>query len=99
MKKILTATVLAAVMLCIVRSSFAQDSLHLVMTLTGESYVKRITNAVGVGDVNGDGNADFLVSMPTSDRLRPYGVKQDFIWAAQSLTRRDTSHSLLEIVS
>ena len=77
MKKILTATVLAAVMLCIVQALPAQDSLHLAMTLTGESYAKRITDAVGVGDVNGDGYCDFAVSRLGSVRLYLGGAKFD----------------------
>lgn len=40
-----------------------QDSLYLVGTLVGESYAKRITGVKGVGDVNGDGYDDFMVSI------------------------------------
>jgi hypothetical protein len=40
----------------------AQDSLYLVGTITGESYEKRITDVKGIGDVNGDGYDDFIVT-------------------------------------
>ena len=46
----------------------AQDSLYLVGTITGESYDKRITDVKGVGDVNGDGYEDFMVSNRTGKK-------------------------------
>jgi hypothetical protein len=42
--------------------TIAQDSLYLVGTITGESYEKRITDVKGVGDVNGDGYEDFMIT-------------------------------------
>jgi hypothetical protein len=71
-KKSATIAVLLATILCVAQVSPAQDSLHLVMTITGESYTKRITNAVGVGDANWDGYDDFLVSMPNANQVRLY---------------------------
>jgi hypothetical protein len=41
---------------------FCQDSLYLIGTITGESNAKRITDVKGIGDVNGDGYDDFMVS-------------------------------------
>ncbi|MCL4510226.1 MAG: FG-GAP-like repeat-containing protein [Bacteroidetes bacterium] len=72
MKKMSGIIVLLATILCVSEVSFAQDSLHLVATITGESFEKRITNAVGVGDVNGDGYDDFAVSMPNANQMRLY---------------------------
>ena len=40
----------------------AQDSLYLVGTITGESYEERITDVKGIGDANGDGYDDFIVT-------------------------------------
>ncbi|MDR3627990.1 MAG: FG-GAP-like repeat-containing protein [Ignavibacteriaceae bacterium] len=40
----------------------AQSSLYLVDTLTGTSTSDRIFDAKGIGDINGDGYADFIVS-------------------------------------
>lgn len=39
-----------------------QDSLYLVGTIIGESNAKRITGVKGIGDVNGDGYGDFMVT-------------------------------------
>ncbi len=40
----------------------SQDSLYLVGTITNESVAKRITEVKGIGDVNGDGYDDFMVT-------------------------------------
>jgi len=41
---------------------YAQDSLYLVGTITGKSTDEAITHVSGIGDVNGDGYDDFIVS-------------------------------------
>ena len=43
-------------------SIYGQDSLYLVGTITGESTSEAITNVSGIGDVNGDGYDDFIVT-------------------------------------
>src|SRR5690554_139762 len=45
-----------------ITQSYAQDSLYLVGTITGESYDKRIIDVRGIGDVNGDGYDDFMIT-------------------------------------
>src|SRR5690554_3355467 len=45
-----------------ITQSYAQDSLYLVGTITGESYDKRITDVRGIGDVNGDRYDDFMIT-------------------------------------
>jgi hypothetical protein len=40
----------------------AQDSLYLVGTITGESTQKNITYVKGIGDTNGDGYENFIIS-------------------------------------
>jgi hypothetical protein len=60
----------------------AQDSLYLVDTITGESYQKRITNVDKVGDVNGDGYDDFMVSSRTGNIRRDQGIVQLYLGSA-----------------
>ena len=45
-----------------ITQSYAQDSLYLVGTITGESYDKRIYDVKSIGDVNGDGFEDFITA-------------------------------------
>ena len=60
----------------------AQDSLYLVDTITGESYLKRITNVDRVGDVNGDGYDDFMVSSRTGKIRKDQGIAQLYLGSA-----------------
>ncbi len=60
----------------------AQDSLYLVGTITGESYEKRITNVNRIGDVNGDGYDDFMVSRRTGFTTRDQGITQLYLGSA-----------------
>ena len=55
--------------ICLVLSSLlfttiihCQDSLYLIGTITGESTTDMITDVKGIGDINGDGYDDFIVS-------------------------------------
>ena len=48
----------------------AQDNLYLVGTMTGESYENRITDVKGIGDINGDGYDDFMISMRTGKKSK-----------------------------
>lgn len=43
----------------------AQDSLYLIGTITGDSPEHRIGEPIGIGDVNGDGYDDFMITMLT----------------------------------
>jgi FG-GAP repeat len=52
----------------------AQDSLYLIGTITGESNSKRITNVKGIGDINGDGYDDFMISERTGKKIRDEGI-------------------------
>ena len=45
----------------------AQDSLHLVGTITGTDEQHKILSAKGIGDFNGDGLADFTISFLGTD--------------------------------
>jgi len=60
----------------------AQDSLHLIGTITGESYQKRITNVDRVGDVNGDGYDDFIIASRTGKTRKDQGIVQLFLGSA-----------------
>ena len=60
----------------------AQNSLYLVGTITGESFQKRITNVDRVGDVNGDGYDDFMVSSRTGFTTRDQGITQFYLGSA-----------------
>ena len=51
---------------------YAQDSLYLVGTITGESTDKRITDVKGIGDVNGDGYDDFMTASYVSNTVTLY---------------------------
>ncbi len=57
----------------------AQDSLYLIGTITGDSYEKRITSVDRVGDVNGDGYNDFMVSSRTGKTRRDQGIVQLYL--------------------
>ncbi|NOG98239.1 MAG: T9SS type A sorting domain-containing protein [Ignavibacteriae bacterium] len=60
----------------------AQDSLYLVGTITGESTEKQITDISGVGDVNGDGYDDFMVSSRTGLIRKDQGIVKLYLGAA-----------------
>lgn len=60
----------------------AQDSLYLIGTITGESLEKRITNVNRIGDVNGDGYDDFMVSRRTGNSTRDQGITQLYLGSA-----------------
>ncbi len=60
----------------------AQDSLYLVGTITGDSYQNRITDVNRIGDVNGDGYDDFMVSRRTGFTTRDQGIIQFYLGAA-----------------
>jgi len=71
----------------------AQDSLYLIGTITGESYQKRITNVDRVGDVNGDGYDDFMVSSRTGNIRRDQGIAQLYLGSSNlNLTPDVTFH-------
>ena len=57
---------LFSMILFLTSAVLCQDSLYLIGTITGESYAKRITEVKGIGDVNGDGYDDFMVT--TNDK-------------------------------
>ena len=42
---------------------FCQDSLYLIGTITGQSTTEQINGVKGVGDINGDGYDDVMVSV------------------------------------
>lgn len=52
----------------------AQDSLYLIGSITGESTIQRIGGAIGVGDVNGDGYDDFIITMRTGNTVSDQGI-------------------------
>jgi hypothetical protein len=47
---------------CLTSISVCQNTLHLIDTLIGEKVGDEFANVEGVGDVNGDGYKDFIVS-------------------------------------
>jgi hypothetical protein len=51
-------------LLTIAQSSPSQDSLQLVLTMTGEQSADEFSVVAGVGDVNGDGYDDLAVGAP-----------------------------------
>ena len=53
---------------------FSQDSLYLIGTITGISNAQRITDVKGIGDVNGDGYDDFIVSERTGKTNTDMGI-------------------------
>ncbi len=62
-----------------------QDSLYLVATMTGEKKGDLFGYVKGVGDVNGDGYADFMVGSPETKYCKLYlgGPKFDTAAAAR----------------
>ena len=56
---------------------YSQNSLFLVDTLTGVSSTNRLWKAKGIGDFNGDGYADFVVSYKKYAQL--YLGNPDFV--------------------
>ena len=80
MKKILI--LLTALIFTTNVETIAQDSLYLIGTITGESTDKNITNVCGVGDVNGDGYDDFMVSSRTGRLVRDQGIVNLYLGAA-----------------
>ncbi len=60
----------------------AQDSLYLIGTIIGESTEKRITNVKGIGDINGDGYDDFMISMRTGKKVRDEGIVKLYLGSA-----------------
>jgi hypothetical protein len=62
--------------------SYAQDSLYLIGTITGESTEQRILSAIGIGDVNGDGFDDFLIPMRTGNTISDQGVVKHYFGSA-----------------
>ena len=63
-----SASLLALFIVLISAQLKAQDSLYLVGTITGQSTEQKIYNVKGVGDVNGDGYDDFMVSNRTGKK-------------------------------
>lgn len=53
---------------------YAQDSLYLIGTITGESTTQRIGPPKGIGDVNGDGYDDFIITMKTGNIISDQGI-------------------------
>ena len=57
----------------------AQDSLYLVGTITGVSADKNITNVKSIGDINGDGYDDFMVSTRSGNKIRGPGIVELYL--------------------
>jgi len=49
---------------------FAQNNLHLLTTMSGDSTGDQFSVVVGVGDVNGDGYDDFVVGAPGGNYVK-----------------------------
>ena len=60
----------------------AQDSLYLIGTITGESNGKNIVGVKGIGDVNGDGYGDFMISMRTGRTRSDQGIAKLYLGSA-----------------
>jgi hypothetical protein len=54
---------LISILLFLTSDVFCQDSLYLIGTITGKSTTEKIIDVKGVGDINGDGYDDFMVSV------------------------------------
>jgi len=65
-----------------IREIKAQDSLYLVGTITGESNEKKIVGVKGIGDVNGDGYGDFMISMRTGKTRSDQGIVKLYLGSA-----------------
>jgi len=63
MKKHLFIIHLFLVVILFTNTTYCQDSLYLIGTITGQSTTEQIINVKGVGDINGDGYDDFMVSI------------------------------------
>ncbi|OGU29977.1 MAG: hypothetical protein A2057_03025 [Ignavibacteria bacterium GWA2_35_9] len=72
----------------------AQDSLYLVGTITGESYEKRITKVKGVGDINDDGYADFMISKRTGKKIKDEGIVKLYLGSVDGNIDSDKKISL-----
>ena len=57
----------------------AQDSLYLVGTITRVSADKNITNVKSIGDINGDGYDDFMVSTNSGNKIRGPGIVELYL--------------------
>jgi len=71
----------------------AQDSLYLIGTITGESSEKKVVGVKGVGDVNGDGYGDFMISIRTGKTRSDQGIAELYLGSANAdLTADVTFH-------
>jgi len=72
----------------------AQDSLYLVGIITGESHEKRITNVKGIGDINGDGDDDFMISERTGKKIKDEGIVKLYLGSVDGNIDSDKKISL-----
>jgi Secretion system C-terminal sorting domain/FG-GAP repeat len=78
----LSSPILIALIICTLSKVYAQDSLYLVGSITGESNSKNITNVKGIGDINGDGYDDFMVSVRTGKKIKDEGIVKLYLGSA-----------------
>jgi hypothetical protein len=64
MKWIIHGSALLFLLLAFAQDASSQDSLQLVLTMTGEQSADEFSVVAGVGDVNGDGYDDLAVGAP-----------------------------------
>jgi hypothetical protein len=74
MKRNISFYLLIVFSFSVILKVYAQDSLFLVGTITGESTEKHLIDFRGIGDVNGDGYDDFIISMRTGNVGRDQGI-------------------------
>ncbi|MCW8809599.1 MAG: integrin alpha, partial [Ignavibacteriaceae bacterium] len=82
MKKFISFILVVSCVCIAQQSPIQHDSLYLIGTITGQSNEKRIGGTVRIGDVNGDGYGDFVISMRTGNTIRDQGVVKLYLGTA-----------------